>query len=155
LQHCREVIVLGQRVLLLVKDAVINRHMAVAISPQKSNQVDAADNRMVLARPVARHKFHLAGIRLIQGRVVYDKDTLVQSHLALGFTPQRSSIRLKPMQQACESIMRWCFFIFALNTGRFRRTDRSRCGDQKVDVVFIRAFRRIHSAFLTQCSSTA
>src|SRR5947209_5837913 len=49
--HCREVIVLGQRVFLLVKDAIVNRHVTVAIGPEQSDQVDACDHLMVLARP--------------------------------------------------------------------------------------------------------
>src|SRR2546421_4702457 len=154
-EHCREVVILGQRVLLLVKDAVVTRHMTVAISPQKRNQVDARDHSMMFARPVARNQLHLPSIRLVQSRVVYDKDTLVQADLALGFRPQRRSVRLKPMQKACESIMGWGFLLFALHASRFCGAHRARRGDQKVDVVFVRAFRRIHSAFLAHCSSTA
>jgi hypothetical protein len=69
-EHRLEVVVLRQRALLLIKDAAVNGDVPVAIRPQKRNQV----HHVVLARPMARDKFHLAGVGLIQCRVVYDKD---------------------------------------------------------------------------------
>src|SRR5207248_5872906 len=47
-EHRTEVVILSQRVLLLIKDAIVNRHMAVAISPEQSNQVDATDYLVML-----------------------------------------------------------------------------------------------------------
>src|ERR1043166_8244775 len=88
LDHCLEVVVLRQGVLLLVEEAIINGHVPVAVRPQKRNEVDAAHDRVVLTRPVARHQLDLLRIRLIQGRVVYDKDALAQADLAHRFSPE-------------------------------------------------------------------
>src|SRR5213075_182532 len=97
-----------------VKDAIVNRDVTVAVSPQQSDKIDAAHHRMMLARPMARDQFDLPGVRLVQGRVVYDKDASAQAHLALRFGPQRLGIRLKAMQEACECIMGWCLLLVAL-----------------------------------------
>src|SRR3982750_555668 len=58
--HRLEVVVLGQRVLLLVKDAVVTWNMTVAVSPQQSDKVDAAHHLVMLTRPMARDQFDLA-----------------------------------------------------------------------------------------------
>ena len=103
---------------------------------------------VVLARPVAHHQLHLARVRLVQGRVIYDKDTLAQVDLALGFTPQRRGVRLKARQQASESIRGWRLLFVALDFRRFGRTDRARRGDHEVNVGIVRALGRIDALFL-------
>ena len=136
--HRLEVIVLGLSVTLLVKDAIVAGHMPVAISPQQSKQVDARNHRVVFTRPVARHQPDLLRLGLVQSRVVYDKETLVQADLALGFSPQRRGVRLKAMQEAGESIVGWCLLLIALYLSRFGRADSARRGDHKVDLVVVR-----------------
>ena len=125
-QHGKEVIVLCQRVLLLVKDAVVTRYMAVAVSPQQRDEVDAADHRMVFARPVALNQLHLLGKGFVQSRVVYDKDALGQTHLAVRFPPQRCGIRFKAVQEARESVMCRGLRFVRLHSCRFGRTHRAR-----------------------------
>src|SRR5215216_6811625 len=94
-EHRLEVVVLRQGVLLLVEDAVVNGDVAVAVRPQQRNQVDAAHHRVMFTRPVARHQFDLAGVRLIQGRVVYDQNALAQTHLTARLAPQRLGVRFE------------------------------------------------------------
>jgi len=88
-------------------------------------------------------------------RVVYDQDTFVQANLCARFTPERFSIRLKALQQARESVMGRCLRFVGLHSSRFGRADYARRGNDKVDVVFVSAFRRIHAAFLLYLTSTA
>src|SRR2546423_8254369 len=146
--HCLEVVVLRQSVLLLVKDAVINGHVAVAVRPQKRNQVDAAHHRVVLARPVARHQLDLPRIGLVQSRVVYDKDASAQADLGAGLSPQRRGVRLKAMEQTGESIVGRCLLLVALYFRRFGRTDRARRGNHEVNVVVVGTLGRVHALFL-------
>src|SRR5205085_7107119 len=153
--HRREVIVLGHRVLLLVKNAIVNRDVTITISPEQSNKVDAGNNPVMLARPMANNQLHLPGIWLVQSRVVYDQNTLVQAYLALGFRPKGCGVRLKSVQQASERIMGWCLLFVALYFSRFGRANGARRGNQKVNVVVIRAFGRIHALFLLHFLSTA
>jgi hypothetical protein len=146
--HRLEVIVFGQSVLLLVKDAIVAGGVAVTVRPQQRNQVDAAHHPMMFTRPVARHQLDLLRIRLIQGRVVYDKDALAQAHLAARFLPQRVGVRLKAVEQAGESIMGRRLLLVALYFRCFSRAHGARRGDHEVNVVIIGAFRRIHALFL-------
>ena len=76
--------------MLLVEDAIVAGGVAVTVRPQERNQVDAAHHRVVLTRPVARHQLDLPGVGLVQGRVVYDKDALVQADLAARPRPTAS-----------------------------------------------------------------
>src|SRR5215204_6257946 len=146
--HPLKVIVLRQGVLLLVEDAVIDRHMPVAVCPQQRNQVDAAHHRVVLARPVARHQLDLLGVGLVQSRVVYDQDALAQADLRARFRPQRRGVRLHAMQQTRESVMGWRPLIVALYFRRFGRTDGARRSNHEVDVVVVRTLGRVHALFL-------
>src|SRR5205085_9824504 len=54
--HRREVLVLVHRVLLLVKNAIVNRDVTITISPEQSNKVDAGNNPVMLARPMANNQ---------------------------------------------------------------------------------------------------
>jgi len=55
LQHKAEVVILGD--LGVMVDAVVAGDMAVAVGPQQRHEVDALNNGMVLARPVASDEF--------------------------------------------------------------------------------------------------
>ena len=155
LEHRLEVVVLRQSVPLLVEDAVIDGDVAVAVGPQQSNQVDAAHHGVVLARPVARDEFHLAGVGLVQGRVVYDKYSLAQADLRLSFAPQGRGVRLKAVEQAGEGIVGWRLLLIALQLRRLGRAHSARRGDHEVDVVVVRALGRVHALFLLHFLSTA
>src|SRR5437868_8630954 len=62
LEHLLKMIVLGQAISGLVKEAVVTRDVAVAIAPQESDEVDARDDISMFARPVARDQFNLASV---------------------------------------------------------------------------------------------
>jgi hypothetical protein len=147
-EHLLKVVVLRQRVPLLIKDAIVTRHMPVAVRPQQRNQVDAADNRMVLARPVAHNQLDLLRLGLVQSRVVDEQDALAQADLGDGLSPERLGVRFKAMEQAGESIMGWRLVFVALYFRRFGRTNRVRRRDHEVDLVVVRALGRIHALFL-------
>ena len=147
-EHRPEVVVLRQSVTRLVKDAVIDGDVAVAVRPQQRNQVDAAHHRVMLARPVAHHQLHLPGVGLVQSRVVYDKDASAQADLAARLSPQRRGVRFQPMEQTGESIMSRGLLLVALYFRRLGGADGARRGNHEVDVIVVGTLRRIHAFFL-------
>jgi hypothetical protein len=59
------VVVLGLAV-GLAEDAVIDRDLAVAVGPQQGDQVDAQDDVVVLAGPVAGNEVEVLGVLLVE-----------------------------------------------------------------------------------------
>jgi hypothetical protein len=63
----------AETILTFIVEAIVAGPMALALSPQERDEVDAMHHLLVLARPVARHHLQLFGIPLVQGSVVYDE----------------------------------------------------------------------------------
>ena len=87
LKHRQEVVVLGQAVLGLVVEPVVAGYDPIAVGPDDGDQVDAPDDPLVLARPVAADQVDLLGVVLIERRVVEDQQA------ALRWTMGRASSR--------------------------------------------------------------
>lgn len=101
-----EVVIPGQLVPPLAKEAVIRRDVPVAIRLQHHHQVDATHYPMALARPVAADQLDLARREILQRRIIKDGQALRERDLGLGFLPQGLWVRLKPMEQAGKGIVR-------------------------------------------------
>jgi hypothetical protein len=104
-QHPLKVVVFGQAIFGFAIEAIVARDMAVAIGPQQRHKIDALHDAMMFARPEARDQLDLACERLIQRRVIKDKDAVKQIDLDFSFLPHGVRIRFKTMQQAGEGVI--------------------------------------------------
>jgi hypothetical protein len=98
-------VVLGQGIVGLVKEAIVTRQTVRAVAPQQGDQVDAADNAVVLAGPVTVDEFDFGGIGLVQRGVIHDQDAGVAVNMLLGLVPERGRIGLDAVEQACGRIV--------------------------------------------------
>jgi len=153
-KHLLKVIILGQPVSGLVVDSIIARYMTVAIAPQQSDEIDAANHILMLTRPVTADQFNLAGVRLVQSRIIKDEDARVNRDLQTGFTPQLFAAWLKALQQASERIVRSRVF-FWLDAGCFCAAISFWRRDQKINVVVLVTLWSIHSGVLHYFIPTA
>src|SRR5207245_2678639 len=71
-EHLPEVVVLGLAV-GLAEEAVIAGDPPVTVAPEQGDQVDPADDLLLLARPVAGDQADVPGAALVQGRVIDDE----------------------------------------------------------------------------------
>ncbi len=67
-QHLGKVVVLSFAVTVFIKHAIINWDAPFAVRPEQSNQVDAGNDRLLLARPMAIDKSVKLRIRFLKGR---------------------------------------------------------------------------------------
>ena len=154
-QHLLKVVILGQAILGFVIEAIVARNMAVAIGPPQRHEIDALHDAVMFARPVAGDQLDLAGVRLIQSRVIKDEDAVKQIDLSFSLLPHGVRVRFKTMQQASEGVVCGRSILLGLHTSGFGAAARLGSRNQKVDIVVFIAFRRIHWSFLTHFRSTA
>jgi hypothetical protein len=153
-KHLLKVIILRKPITLFVVDAIITRDVTVAVAPQQSDEIDAADHILMLARPMTTDQFNLASIRLVQSRIVKDKDARVKRNLLDGFAPQIFAAWLKAFQQASERIVR-SSVIFWLDSCCFCAAINFRSRNQKINVVVLVTLWSIHSGVLHYFIPTA
>ena len=142
-------------VAVFIKDAVVNRNDSNAVGPEQSNQVDSIDDFFLLARPMPVNKGVKVGIRFLKRRVIKNKDAALQINLRSGFRPERFGIGFESGKQASKSVVRGSVFALRLNTFGFGGGHIARRGDDKVNIIFVSYFWRIHSLFLSNICSTA
>jgi hypothetical protein len=142
-----EQVVLGQAVVGFVVEAVVTGDVAVAVSPQQGQQVDALDGAVVLARPVPADQAHLPGVGLVQGGVVQDQDALVELDLGAGLLPEGFGIGLQTRQQAAEGVVGGRGGARGLDARRLGAAELAGRGQQELDVVFGLDFRWVHTVF--------
>ena len=90
----------------LVVQAKIAGQSSIAIRPHQTDEVDPLHHLVLFARPMARHQRHLAGIGLVQRRVVDDQQAFAAARYTAHFRPQRLTIRRQALQQARVGVMR-------------------------------------------------
>src|SRR3954451_3726390 len=105
LEHGAEVSILGHAVHRLVVKPIVAWDGVCAITPQQGDQVDARDDAMVLARPVAMDQVNLLSIGLIKGSIVDDQEPIIQDNMLPGLVPEWRGGRVETMEQTRESIM--------------------------------------------------
>src|SRR5512143_3611207 len=153
LEQRLKVIVFGQPVSRLVIEAIIHRDMAVTLRPEPGDHVDTLDYGMVLARPMPLHQFDFLGIGLVQSRIIDHPNTALPLNLPGSFTPKRRGVRLQAMQETGKGIVCRHQRLLRLYSCSFGRAVHLRGSDQKIDVVFVSHFRRVHTALYTRSQS--
>ncbi len=83
----------------LAVDPVIAGDLAVAFDPQQGEQLDAANDLVVLARPLAADQLELLGVELIERAVVDDQDTLGASRPSAQPPARDPRVRARAVQQ--------------------------------------------------------
>jgi hypothetical protein len=147
-EHGAEVVVLRQPIRLLVVDPIVAGGLAVAVGPEQGDEVDAPDDPLMLARPVAGDEGDLVGVGLVQGRVIDDQDAARLPHGGLDLGPEGRGVGLEPVQQPGEGVVRRRPRSVGLHGGGLGAGGGARAGDQEVDVVGITALRGSHADIL-------
>ena len=155
-KHLLEVTILGQSIISFVVDAIVARDVTITIAPQQGDEIDTADHILVLAGPMSAYKLDLAGIRLVQSRIIKNKDARFAIYLMAGFFPQIFAAWFKTLKQTSKRIVRSRITIFVwLDSCRFCAAINFRSRNQKINVVVLVTFWSIHSGVLHYFTPTA
>jgi len=115
LKHLAEMIVLRRAIRRLVIETIVTRYVAVAIGPQKRNEIDTADHLAVFARPVAAYEFNLSGVLLVKSRIVQDQYAACKFNLVTRFLPEVFTAAFNAKKQTIDSIVSWCVILVWLH----------------------------------------
>lgn len=126
LKHLSEVVILGQFVSCLVKEAIIDGDVTVTIGPHQRHQIDPAHDSMMLARPVAADQLDLTGREMVQRRIVKDQEAIIERHFGLSLVPQGLRVWLQAMEQAGKGIVRGWVNAVGLDARRFQGAESAR-----------------------------
>ena len=154
-KHLGKMIVLGFTISVFSKNSIITRRRTITVSPKQSNQIEPGNDFAVFTGIMPINQIISFRIRFIKSRIIQNKDALIDVNLRSGFLPERFGIRFKPGKQASKSIRLWSAATFRLTGCRFSCRDLSRSGNNKINVINIRTFWRIHALFLSNICSTA
>jgi len=154
-EHLSEMIILCRAICRLVIKAIITRYIAVAIGPQKCNEVDTAYDFAVFARPVTAYKLDLFGVLLIESRIIQDQYAIVRLNLMTGFLPEVIAINVNAQKQAVDSIVGRRIIVLWLHPCCFCAAINSWGSNQKIDVIIFIALWSIHIGVLHYFFSTA
>jgi hypothetical protein len=154
-KHFRKMIVFGFSVGLFIKDSIISWNCPLAISPEQRDQIDAPNYRLMLSRLMPRSQSIMFGKRFIQSRIIQNQNACFFINLCFSFLPERFCIRFKSRQKPSKSIMCRSVPALWLHTSGFCRGQLFGRSNDKLNVIFFSAFRRIHALFLSKNCSTA
>lgn len=154
-EHGAEVGILGQPVGRLVKEPVVAWDSVRASTPHERDQVNARDNTMMLARPMAMDQRDLVSIGFIEGGIIDNQQPAPQVHLGLSFFPQRDWVGVPPLEEPGESVAGRPAGAKRLRLGGFGTGDDARRGHQEVNVIQISHFRCIHNPTILYTAPTA
>lgn len=143
-EHGEEVVVLGQAVVGFVVDPVVTGDASIAVGPEQGDEVDAPDDGVMFAGPVAIDQFDLFGVGLIERGIVEDQDAFVALGDRLGLAPKGLGVGLKPIEQAGKGIVSRCNWGVGLHSSGLRTTERGERGHKEINRVHIPAFGRAH-----------
>ena len=104
-QHFGKMVVPGFAIAVFIKDAVITGNTSLAVSPKQRNQINAGDDRFLLARPMPVNKDVEFGKRFLKGRIIKNKDAALQINLRLNFLPQCFGIRFESLKKLSKSVV--------------------------------------------------
>lgn len=144
-QHLAKMIILRRPICRLVKEAIVTRNVTVAIGPQKRNQINAAHDFAMFARPMAADEFNLFGVLLVERRIIQDQYASVQFNLMTGFLPEVFAIGVDAQQQAVDGIVSRRVILVWLHPRCFCAAIDSGGGNQKINIVVRIAFWSIHT----------
>src|SRR5262249_26102675 len=142
-EHLPDVVMLGLAV-GLAEDPILAWDSPVTVAPQRGDEVDPADDRPLLARPVARDQPDGLGPPCVEGRVVEDHGAAGLHAPRFGLFPELSGVGLEPV----EGVVRGCEGGARLHPRGFRTTDRAGRGDVEIDEVVGWAAWWVHRAIV-------
>ena len=143
LQHLGEMIVLGLSVGFVV-NAIVTGQMAVSIGPDQRDQVDALNDGVMLAGPVARDQFHRASVRFIERRIIDHEHPVVAADLGLGFLPKSLGVGFAALQESGKGIVSGRVELHGLHAGGLRGAVDARTRNEEIDVVIRLNFAFAH-----------
>jgi hypothetical protein len=108
--------------------------VAVTVGPQQGGQVDAADDGVVLAGPVAGDQVDRLGVGLVQGRIVKDQQTAPAVDQRVSLPPQDLGVGLQAEQEPRERVMGRRVESLGLHLGGLRAGEELGAGDDEVDL---------------------
>ena len=94
-------------------------------------------------------------VRLVQRRIIENQNAPMQINLRLRLCPQDFRVGFEARQPLGERIVSRSVCAIGLTRRGFGGSYVARCGDNKVNVIFVSDFGRIHSLFLSNNYSTA
>lgn len=115
--------------------------------------MDALNHGPVFSRLMPGHQPHLAGVGLVQRRIVDHQHAPGWVHMRRDLLPQRVRVWLQPVQQPAKGVMRRRGLKLQRHSGRLRTAVSPRRGNQKLDVIGFGAFGGIHPLTLTKAST--
>src|SRR2546421_487200 len=80
---------------------------SVPVAPQQGDEVDALDDAVMLARPVALDQVDAPRVGLVQHGVIQDQNAGTQDYLGLRLAPEGVGIGFEAMQQPREGVVGW------------------------------------------------
>ena len=143
LKHRQKVVILGHLRFAFFGgfvESTVTGQTAQAVRPKQGRQVDAFNDRMMLPAPMARDQAHLLRVGLVQRSIIYDQQTAPFVDQRLDLMPQRRCVWRQSCQEARVGIMR----SRSRTAGGFGAGVDPLGGDQKLDVVHIGHFGRVH-----------
>jgi hypothetical protein len=148
LKHLAKMIVLRLAICRLVIEAIITGYVAVAIGPQKRDEIYTANHLAMFARPVAAYEFDLFGVLLIKSRIVQHQYAAFEINLMARFLLEVFTVGFDTQQQTVDGIVRRGVRIVWLHPCCFCAAIDSGSSNQKVNVIVFIAFWGAHSDFL-------
>ena len=143
-----EMIVLGQSVDRFVVDAVDQRHDPIAVGPDQSDEVDAHNNKFVLAGPVAMNRLDGLGVKLVERGVVKNQDAVVPISQRLDLAIEDFGVGFESLEQPNVGVVGGSIGSWRLASRRLAAARRAGSGDQEVDIGQIPALRLSRTARL-------
>jgi len=104
-KHLAKMIILRRAIRRLIKEAIITRYVAVAIGPQKRDEIDATNHLAMFARPMAAYEFDLFSVLLIKSRIVQHQDAASEINLMTRFLPEVIAVGINAQQQTVDGIV--------------------------------------------------
>ncbi len=154
-EHFGEMVIFGFAITVFIKHTVIYRHPAHPIRPQQSNQIDALDHRFLLARPVPINQSVAGRVGFLKGRIIKNQKPSMQVNLRLRLCPQHFRVWFKAQQKSGKSVVRRSVSALRLAQRGFGSGNSARRSNNKVNVIFVPDFWRIHTLVLSNNRSTA
>lgn len=125
-------------------DDLVGGIYGVAVAPGECDEVDAADDPLVLAGPELADESHLAGTGFVEDGVVDDEDGFAAAEKRPDFVPDGFRIGFEPGQEPGEGVVGGGFGVGGLAAGGFAGAGDLGRGDEEIDVVACRGAGRIH-----------
>lgn len=147
--YCLDMVGFTQSIRCLVVQPKITRQTAIVVRPDPADQIDAVHDLMMFARPVTTDQRHLAGIRLVQRRVIHNQQAHRHLDAPPHFLSQRRPVRRQCLPPARVGIMRGPRRPVRMCSRCCRRAKHLLSRYRKVDIVVCVAFGRVHAPILS------